>query len=165
MFTPEGLQLSRGQVGELHVKSGALFEGYTSGDSKGFRNGFMSLGDMGRLDPDGYLYVEGRADDMVVVGGENVYPKEIEAVIRDVEGVDDVAVVGAPDQESGQILVAFVVGSASADKVNEAARSQLASYKVPRRVEVVDELPRTATGKVLKRELLPLLDGATDQAG
>src|SRR5437667_12242728 len=129
----------------------------------------MSLGDLGRLDRDGYIYVEGRADDMVVVGGENVYPREIEDVVRAVPGVRDVAVFGAPDPEYGQTIVAFVVGKVEPDAIVDACRSQLASFKVPRRVELVDELPRTSTGKVLKRELLPRLEaedaGEADDAG
>jgi len=96
--------------------------------------------------------------DMVVIGGENVYPAEVEAVIRGVPGVDDVAVFGVPDPEYGEVLAAFVVGDAAPDRVRAAAEEQLASFKVPRRVEVVDELPRTSTGKVLKRELIPLLE-------
>jgi acyl-CoA synthetase (AMP-forming)/AMP-acid ligase II len=158
VFSPEGARLGVGETGEIHLKSGALFEGYTSGEQKSSREGFVSIGDLGHLDDEGYLYIEGRADDMVVVGGENVYPAEIEAVIRGVDGVDDVAVFGVPDPEYGQVLAAFIVGRASPDQVKAAARRELASFKVPRRVELVDELPRTSTGKVMKRELIPLLD-------
>ena len=154
VFSPEGDQLPAGEVGELHVKSSAQFEGYTTGEDKPERDGYMSIGDLGHLDEEGYLFVEGRADDMVVVGGENVYPAEIEDVIRGVEGVREVAVAGDEDAEYGQVLVAFVVGSADPDEILKACRDQLASFKVPRRVEVVDELPRTPTGKVLKRELV-----------
>jgi fatty-acyl-CoA synthase len=158
VFSPEGKRLGPGETGEIHVRSGALFEGYTSGEQKRYREGFVSIGDLGHLDEDGYLYIEGRADDMVVVGGENVYPAEIEAVLRTVPDVDDVAVFGVPDPEYGEVLAAFVVGSASPDRVKEAARKDLASFKVPRRVQIVDDLPRTSTGKVLKRELIPLLE-------
>jgi len=166
VFSPTGIRLPAGRRGELFVKSSALFEGYTSGEEKERRGAFMSLGDLGRLDRDGYLYVEGRADDMVVVGGENVYPREIEDVVRAVPGVRDVAVFGAPDPEYGQTIVAFVVGKVDPDAIVEACRSQLASFKVPRRVELVDELPRTSTGKVLKRELLPRLEaGEAGEAG
>ena len=158
VFSPEGKRLGSGETGEIHVLSGALFEGYTSGEQKSTREGFVSIGDLGHLDEEGYLYIEGRADDMVVIGGENVYPAEIEGVIRGVDGVEDVAVFGVPDPEYGEVLAAFVVGTASPDRVTEAARRELASFKVPRRVEIMDELPRTSTGKVLKRELIPLLD-------
>jgi len=154
VFSPEGDPLQPGEVGEIHVKSSARFEGYTTGEDKPERDGYMSIGDLGHLDEEGYLFVEGRADDMVVVGGENVYPAEIEDVIRGVEGVREVAVAGAKDPDYGQVLMAFVVGSADPEEILRACRDQLASFKVPRRVEVVDELPRTATGKVLKRELV-----------
>jgi len=154
VFSPEGDRLQPGEVGEIHVKSSARFEGYTTGEDKPERDGYMSIGDLGHLDEEGYLFVEGRADDMVVVGGENVYPAEIEDVIRGVEGVREVAVAGAKDPDYGQVLVAFVVGSADPEEILRACRDQLASFKVPREVEVVDALPRTATGKVLKRELM-----------
>jgi fatty-acyl-CoA synthase len=154
IYSKDGDRLPPGETGEIYVKSDILFEGYTSGDSKEERDGYMTLGDLGHLDEDGYLFVEGRADDMVVIGGENVYPAEIEEVISDVGGVDDVAVVGIDDDEYGQVLCAFVVGSADPEQIKKTAKSELSSYKVPRRVEVVDDLPRTATGKVVKRELL-----------
>ncbi|HEX2057815.1 MAG TPA: AMP-binding protein [Actinomycetota bacterium] len=157
IFSPGGDKLPPGETGELFVKSEILFEGYTSGEAKAERDGYMSIGDLGRLDEDGYLYVESRSDDMVVVGGENVYPIEVEQVIEDVPGVNEVTVFGLEDEEYGQVLVAFVVGKASAEDVRTACKNELASYKVPRRIEVVDELPRTSTGKVLKRELVEQL--------
>ncbi|MGH2791067.1 MAG: AMP-binding protein [Actinomycetota bacterium] len=150
-----GEMLPNGEVGELFVRSKVMFEGYISGeDSKTGEDGWMSIGDLGHVDDDGFLYVEGRADDMVVVGGENVYPVEVERVIEDIPGVNEVAVVGLPDEEYGQILAAFLAGSVGEDEVAEACRKELASYKVPRRIEIMDELPRNATGKILKRELL-----------
>jgi fatty-acyl-CoA synthase len=91
---------------------------------------------------------------MVVIGGENVYPIEVEEAIMRVNGVREVSVVGVPDEEYGHALAACVVGDLSEEDVIEACRSSLASYKVPRRVEILDELPRTATGKVLTRELV-----------
>ncbi|MFN2591159.1 MAG: AMP-binding protein [Actinomycetota bacterium] len=160
VYSADGERLGSGETGEIHVRSGALFEGYTSGEQKRYRDGFVSIGDLGHVDDDGFLYLEGRADDMVVVGGENVYPAEIEAVIGRISGVDDVAVFGAPDPEYGEVLAAFVVGSASPDHVKETARRELASFKVPRHVKVVADLPRTSTGKVLKRKLIPLLEGS-----
>ena len=94
---------------------------------------------------------------MVVIGGENVYPIEIENVIRRVPGIDDVAVAGVPDQEYGRVLAAFVTGTATEDQILQACREALASYKVPRRVELLEELPRTGTGKILTRELVAAL--------
>jgi acyl-CoA synthetase (AMP-forming)/AMP-acid ligase II len=157
VFGEDNAPVLPGEVGTLHVRSDAVFQGYTGGEEAEGRDGYLSLGDLGRLDQDGYLFVEGRADDMVVIGGENVYPAEVEEVIRTLEGVDDVAVAGVPDPEYGQVLAAFVVGSADQDRVVEACREALASYKVPRRVERVDWLPRNATGKVLVRELIAQL--------
>lgn len=154
ILSATGEMLPRGEVGEIHVKSEILFEGYTSGESKVRRDGYMTTGDLGHVDEDGYLFVEGRADDMVVVGGENVYPAEVEQVIDAISGVRDVAVFGVPDEEYGQVLGAFVVGSVTPAKVKDVCKRELASYKVPRRVEIIDELPRTSTGKVVKRELL-----------
>ena len=154
----EGEPLSAGEIGSLHIRSDMKFEGYTGGEETTERDGLFGLGDLGHLDDEGYLHVEGRADDMVVVGGENVYPIEIEEVIRRLESVDDVAVAGAPDAEYGRVLVAFVVGDVTEERLLEACRESLASYKVPKRVERVAELPRTSTGKVLIRELVASLE-------
>jgi fatty-acyl-CoA synthase len=142
-----------GTVGEIRVRSDAAFDGYTTGEASPVADGFVTTGDLGRVDEDGRLYVEGRVDDMVVVGGENVYPAEVENVIRTVDGVLDVAVAGTPDPEYGRALIAFVVGDADDDRILGACRSSLARYKVPRRIERVPDLPRTATGKVRLREL------------
>jgi acyl-CoA synthetase (AMP-forming)/AMP-acid ligase II len=154
VFSEEGDRLPPGQSGEIFARSDVAFEGYTTGDSKKERQGFMSLGDAGYLDENGWLFVEGRADDMVVIGGENVYPIEIEEVIESLAGVKEVAVVGVDDAEYGQVLAAFVSGSVSEGEVEKKCRDELASFKVPRRIEIVDELPRTGTGKILKRELI-----------
>ena len=158
IFDKDGERAEEGEKGEIFIKSELLFEGYTSGDKKDERDGYMSIGDLGHFEDD-FLFIDGRADDMVVVGGENVYPIEIEAVIEGIKGVEDVTVTGVPDDEYGEVLVAFVVGSASEDAIKKACKSELASYKVPKRVEKLDELPRTSTGKVLKRELVEI---ATD---
>jgi fatty-acyl-CoA synthase len=142
------------EKGTLAVKSGMVFEGYTSGEDTETFDGYLSIGDTGWLDDDGRLFVEGRADEMVVIGGENVYPVEVESVIEGMDGVQDVAVVGIPDQEYGQVLAAFVEGSVDREQVVKYSRDNLASFKVPKVVEVVDELPRTSTGKVRKNQLL-----------
>jgi fatty-acyl-CoA synthase len=153
VFSADGDPLPKNETGELYVKSKVLFEGYTSGESKDERDGYMSIGDLGKLDDDGYLYVESRSDDMVVVGGENVYPVEVEEVIEAMKGVEEVTVLGVEDDEYGHVLAAFIVGSVTPDKVRSVCKSELASFKVPRKIKVVKELPRTSTGKVLKREL------------
>ena len=162
VFSKEGDKQPTNEVGELFIRSNILFEGYTSGESKDERDGYMSIGDLGRVDDDGYLFVEGRADDMVVIGGENVYPIEVEEVIESMSAVDEAAVLGVSDDEYGEVLAAFVVGSVSEDDVISTCKGELASYKVPKRVEVLDELPRTSTGKVLKRELIAKLEGAEE---
>lgn len=157
ILDPDGNPVPQGETGELHVKSSMAFEGYTSGEQKKEHEGFLSIGDLCRMDEEGYLYVESRTDDMVVIGGENVYPIEIEDLIESLPGVEEVTVLGVEDDEYGHVLAAFVVGDVSPDDVRDACRKDLASYKVPRKVEVLDELPRTSTGKVLKRDLASLL--------
>jgi acyl-CoA synthetase (AMP-forming)/AMP-acid ligase II len=151
---PLGRPVSRGEVGEILVGGEGVFEGYLDGTG----DSVVATGDLGRLDAQGYLWVEGRADDLIVVGGENVRPVEIEEVVAAVEGVREVAVAGIPDAEYGQVPVAFVVGDATEERIVEACRAALASYKVPRRVIRLDRLPRTATGKVLVRELVASVD-------
>ena len=160
VFSNDGQLLPANQTGELFVKSSILFEGYTSGETKDERNGYMAIGDFGKLDDDGYLFVESRTDEMVVVGGENVYPIEVEQVIEGVDGVNEVTVLGVADEEYGEVLAAFVVGTADVDSIEQTCKAELASYKVPKRIEVLDELPRNATGKVVKRDLIAQLDGA-----
>jgi len=154
IFNEDGDRIGPGEIGEIYIKSDVMFEGYTSGDSKEVRDGYMTIGDLGYVDEGGFLFIEGRADDMVVVGGENIYPVEIEETLDDMDGVEDVAVMGVPDDEYGEVLGAFVVGTVRAEDVKKYCKDQLASYKVPKRVEILDELPRTSTGKVLKRELI-----------
>jgi fatty-acyl-CoA synthase len=116
----------------------------------------MSSGDVGYLDEKNRLFVSGRDDDMIVSGGENVFPREVEDLISGMNGVDEVAVIGVDDEEFGQRLKAFVVKKGSGpseDEIKQKVKSDLARYKVPREVEFLDELPRNATGKVLKKEL------------
>jgi fatty-acyl-CoA synthase len=117
----------------------------------------MSTGDVGRLDEQGRLFVEGRDDDMIVSGGENVFPQEVEETLAKHPDVADAAVLGVDDEKWGQALKAFVVtgngGKVTEKAVKDHVKKNLAGYKVPRHVEFLDELPRNATGKVLKREL------------
>jgi fatty-acyl-CoA synthase len=147
---PDGRPVGPGRSGQIVVGGDGVFEGYLDGPARGP----VATGDLGRLDEDGRLWVEGRTDDLIVVGGENVRPAEIEEVIRGVEGVDEVAVGPVPDPEYGHVPVAFVVGSASDDRIRAACQDALASFKVPRRIVRRDELPRTATGKVMVRALV-----------
>ena len=154
ILSEDGKRLPLGEVGRIFVRSGVAFEGYTTGEKIDSNGGYNSIGDVGFLDSDGYLYIEGRSDDMVVIGGENVYPVEVEQVIEALPGVVEAAVIGIEDDEFGQVLAAFVEGTITPEDVEAACRSKLASYKVPRKIDVMAELPRNATGKVAKKELL-----------
>src|SRR3954447_25474388 len=152
----EGDELPRGETGRIFVGSELVFEGYTGGGSKETSaEGLMSTGDMGHIDEDGRLFIDSREDDMIVSGGENVYPGEVEELLSKHPKISDAAVVGVEDPDFGQRLKAFVVskGEISEDEVKKYVKEHLARYKVPREVEFLDELPRNATGKVLKREL------------
>ncbi len=150
-------ELPLGESGEIFVGSELLFEGYTGGADKPRFGALMSTGDMGHFDAGGRLFIDGRDDDMIVSGGENVYPGEVEELLEAMPGVRETAVVGVDDDEWGQRLRAFVAthDGASLDEqaVKGYVKQNLAGYKVPRDVVFVEELPRTATGKVLKREL------------
>ncbi len=160
----DGQPVPRTETGRVCARGTAEFEGYASGEEVDEHAGYLDTGDLGYLDGDGRLHIVGRADDMVVVGGENVYPIEVEAAIEDLDAVEEVAVVGVPDEEYGEVLAAYVVGSLDEDAVRSHCEATLASFKVPRHVEVVDELPRTATGKVLRRDLRSADAGADEDA-
>ena len=152
-----GVDVQPGESGRIFVGNSALFDGYTGGGGKEMLDGLMSSGDVGHFDENGNLLVDGRDDDMIVSGGENVFPKEVEDFIAGLDGVEDVAVVGVPDEDFGQRLAAFVVrrGKAkiSAKKIQDAVKAALARHKVPRDISFLDELPRNATGKVLRNRL------------
>jgi fatty-acyl-CoA synthase len=134
-----------------------MFDGYTGGGGKEIVRGLMSTGDVGHLDANGRLFVDGRDDEMIVSGGENVFPREVEDLLADHAAIEEAAVVGVPDQEFGQRLKAFVVRrngeQLSEEAVKGYVKANLARYKVPREVVFLVQLPRNATGKVLKREL------------
>jgi acyl-CoA synthetase (AMP-forming)/AMP-acid ligase II len=146
-----------GETGRIFVGNDMQFEGYTGGGGKDEIDGLLASGDVGHFDEQGRLFVDGRDDDMIVSGGENVFPAEVEDLVSGMDEVAEVAVFGVDDEEFGQRLKAVVVkrdgASLSEDDVKRHVKSNLAGYKVPREVEFVDELPRTSTGKVLKREL------------
>jgi acyl-CoA synthetase (AMP-forming)/AMP-acid ligase II len=154
----DGRMLPQGEVGRIFVGHEMLFEGYTDGSRLDeSSDGMMSAGDLGRLDEKGRLFIVARADDMIISGGENVYPAEVEAVLERHPDVDEVAAVGVEDEQFGQRFVAFVAPSASSSLSPEQlltfAKENLARYKVPREVRIVEELPRNALGKVLRKEL------------
>jgi fatty-acyl-CoA synthase len=151
-----GKVLPTGKSGRIFVGNRTLFDGYTGGGSKELVDGLMATGDVGRFDAQGRLLVQGRDDEMIVSGGENVFPSVVEHCLATHPGVLDVSVVGIADASFGQRLRAFVV-SADPTLTPEAlldwVRQRLARFEVPREVVLVAELPRNATGKVLKRDL------------
>ena len=146
-----------GEVGQIFVRNSNRFDGYTSGTGRNFHDGFMASGDVGRLDEAGRLYVVGRDDEMIVSGGENVYPIEVEKTLAAHSSVAEATVLGVDDEQYGQRLAAFVVltpaASVTVDDLKQHVRDSLANYKVPRDIIVLDELPRSSTGKISRRDL------------
>ncbi|HEX6870154.1 MAG TPA: AMP-binding protein [Micromonosporaceae bacterium] len=157
ILDPDGRPVPTGQVGQIYVGNTMLFDGYTSETMHELRDGLMATGDLGHLDQSGLLFVDGRADDMIVSGGENVFPSEVENLLAQLPQVREVAVVGVPDEEFGQRLAAYIVlrphERLDADSVREYVRHYLARFSVPRDVVFLHQLPRNATGKVVPREL------------
>ena len=156
IYDDDGAEAAAGESGRIFVGNTLLFEGYTGGGHKDMLDGLMATGDVGRFDEDGRLFVEGRDDEMIVSGGENVFPAEVEDCLARHDSVVEAAAIGVDDEDFGKRLRAFVVLSDSAvdeDALKEYVKGNLARFKVPREIVVVDELPRNATGKVLKREL------------
>src|SRR3954454_19379818 len=167
IYDEDGNTVGPGETGRIFVGNDLQFEGYTGGGDKDVIDGLMSSGDVGHFDDQGRLFVDGRDDDMIVSGGENVFPAEVEDLLAGHDAVSEVAVFGVDDEEFGQRLKAVVVkrdgASLSEDEVKRYVKANLAGYKVPRDVEFMDELPRTSTGKVLKRELKDDGEAAKDE--
>jgi fatty-acyl-CoA synthase len=157
LYDEHGSEVSRGAVGRIFAGNDMVFEGYTGGGGKEVIDGLLCTGDVGRFDAGGRLFVEGRDDEMIVSGGENVFPREVEDLLADHSDIQEAAVIGVQDTEFGQRLKAFVVprnGKALTEEdVKRYVKDNLARYKVPREVVFLEQLPRNATGKVLKREL------------
>ena len=160
LLDEHGVEVPQGQVGRIFVGNSMLFEGYTGGGDKDRIGGLAATGDLGRIDETGRLFVEGRDDEMIVSGGENVFPTEVEESLASHPAVVEAAAIGVDDEKFGQRLRAFVVlrRKVSEDTLKRHVRHQLANYKVPREIIVIDQLPRNATGKVLKRELAEMRD-------
>ena len=152
-----GKEVPQGKVGRIFVGNFFPFEGYTGGGGKEIIDGLMSSGDVGYFDEHGLLYVSGRDDEMIVSGGENVFPAEVEDLVSGHPGVIEATAIGVDDKDFGQRLRAFVVlregVEVTEDAIKEYVRDHLARYKVPREVVFLTELPRNPTGKILKREL------------
>jgi acyl-CoA synthetase (AMP-forming)/AMP-acid ligase II len=158
LLDAEGREVPRGERGRIFAANEMVFEGYTGGGSKKVVRGLMSTGDMGHVDAAGRLFVDGRDDEMIVSGGENVFPREVEDLLATHAQIQEAAVIGVKDSKFGQRLRAYVVpreqGALSEEEIKEYVKQNLARYKVPREVVFMAELPRNATGKVLKRELI-----------
>jgi len=157
IFDEEGNEVPPGESGRIFVGNLSQFEGYTGGGGKEQIQGLLSSGDIGHFDHEGRLFIDGRDDEMIVSGGENVFPAEVEELLAAHEAVSEAAVIGVEDEKFGQRLKAFVVvregHSLSEEEAKAYVKENLANYKVPREVAFVEELPRNATGKILKREL------------
>jgi acyl-CoA synthetase (AMP-forming)/AMP-acid ligase II len=153
----DGNDVEPGETGRIFIGNQMAFEGYTGGGDREHLGDLLASGDVGHFDEEGRLFVDGRDDEMIVSGGENVFPREVEDLLSDHEAVVEAAAIGVDDEDFGQRLRAFVVKEDGADLSEEDlkshVKSNLARYKVPREIVFVDELPRNATGKVLKREL------------
>jgi acyl-CoA synthetase (AMP-forming)/AMP-acid ligase II len=149
-----------GTQGHIHAENEMVFDGYTSGEPRRGRDGMLCLGDIGHLDPQGRLFVEGRGDDMVICGGDNIFPGEVEDAIARLPEVREVAVLGVPDARHGRRLAAYVVvrlgEHLDCDAVRDCVRQRFARFAVPRDVHFVEVLPRTPTGKVVRSALLRL---------
>ena len=162
-------EVPRGEVGQIFARSTTHFDSYTSGAGKEVHDGYMASGDLGYLDDAGRLFVVGRDDEMIVSGGENVYPIEVEKTLATHDCVAESSVIGVTDDKFGQRLAAFVVlnpgTSATPDDLKRYVQHNLANYKVPRDITILDELPRTSTGKILRRELLQRAGGSTAHSG
>jgi fatty-acyl-CoA synthase len=153
----QGTEVPPGETGRIFVGNSMTFEGYTGGGDKERLDGLLSSGDVGHFDSDGRLFIDGRDDEMIVSGGENVFPREVEDLLAEHDAVAEVAAVGVDDEQFGQRLKAFVVTlegeEVSEEELKGYVKQNLARYKVPREIEFLDELPRNATGKVMKRSL------------
>jgi acyl-CoA synthetase (AMP-forming)/AMP-acid ligase II len=163
----DGKELPVGEIGELWVRTPRVMKGYGSGGghTSPLQDGWLPTRDMGWLDEDGYIFLAGRKDDMIIRGGENIAPAEVEAVIYSHPGVDEAAVIGLPDVEWGQRVAAIIVPrpgvTLTADEVSEFCRQRLASFKKPEVIHFVDALPKNQMGKVLKKDLRAQLSGGS----
>jgi malonyl-CoA/methylmalonyl-CoA synthetase len=156
----QGVDVADGVVGELWVRGPNVCDGYwrrADATAQAFRDGWFRTGDIGIRDADGYITLQGRRSDLIISGGYNIYPREIEELLVEQPGVREASVVGAPDAVRGEVPVAYLVTDAPLDEgqLHERLRSQLASFKLPRGYVRVASLPRTALGKVQKHLLPP----------
>jgi len=168
-----GSEVATGEVGEIWVKADTnmlCYYNLPEATAANLTDGWVHTGDAGYLDQEGYLYLKDRIKDMVVSGGENIYPVEVENALAKHEAVADVAVIGVPDEKFGEALLAFVVTkpgmSLTADQMIEFCRDKIAGFKIPRQLEIIDELPRNPSGKILKKVLrVPYWEGRSRDIG
>ena len=160
IFDPDDKELPPGETGEIVTRSGLVMKGYwrnSEATAKTLKNGWLHTGDVGYMDESGYLFIMDRSKDMIISGGENIYPREIEEVLIRHPAVREVAVVGVPDPKWGEAVkavVSLVEGrSATEDELIAFCKDHIASYKKPKSLDFVDELPKNNYGKILKREL------------
>src|SRR5699024_1858649 len=149
------------EVGELIVKGPQVMKGYWNNEEETentLRDGWLYTGDLGYMDEEGYFYIVDRSKDMIIAGGYNIYPREVEEILYEFDGVQEVAVAGVPDPYRGETVKAFIVPkegqTLNEDELNTFCRKNLAAFKVPRIYEFRDELPKTAVGKILRRQLI-----------
>ncbi|KUI10637.1 AMP-dependent synthetase [Mycolicibacterium acapulense] len=152
----DGTSADVGEIGEIVCRGDVVMSGYwqnPQATAATLQNGWLHTGDMGSFDDRGLLTLRDRSKDVVISGGSNIYPREVEEVLLEHPGVVEAGVIGAPDEEWGEVVVAFIVGSASADELDAHLLDRIARFKRPKRYEFIDELPKNSYGKVLKREL------------
>ncbi len=159
----DGVEVAVDEGGMIRLRGPMLLRAYRDGSDPLDDDGWLATGDIGRLRDDGRLHVEGRAGDLIITGGENVWPEPVEAVLRDRPGVVDIGVCGTPDDEWGQVVTAVVVPSAggppSLDALRDAIRAELPAFCAPRRLVLAESIPRTALGKIRRLELRRLAGG------
>jgi fatty-acyl-CoA synthase len=152
----DGTAAATGEIGEIVCRGDVVMSGYWNNPeatAATLQNGWLRTGDMGSFDDRGYLTLRDRSKDVVISGGSNIYPREVEEALLGHPGVTEAGVVGTPDEEWGEVVVAFIVGSASAAELDAHLLERIARFKRPKRYEFIDELPKNSYGKVLKREL------------
>jgi long-chain acyl-CoA synthetase len=165
-----GEELPAGEVGEVLLRGPAVMAGYWKKPEATAEvldaEGWFRTGDLGRVDEDGYLFIVDRIKDLIIHGGYNVYPREVEEVIYEIPEVDQVSVVGTPDEKYGQQVTAVIArtpgSDLGADEVERFCRENLAAYKIPRIIEFLDELPKGPSGKILKREIVRMFTPSTE---
>jgi long-chain acyl-CoA synthetase len=160
----EGKQLPRGVVGELVVQGPNVMKGYLGmleATSSALIDGWVYTGDLATVDEDGYIYIVDRKKDIIIVGGYNVYPREVEEVLFQHPAVVEAAVIGIPDGEYGEKVKAFIAvkdEQISENDIIQFCQERLVKYKLPNQVEFLRELPKNSTGKILRRELRQLIE-------